>query len=101
VEIGLALQWQIVDELSLLVQYSHLFLIDRDVQTSLHRPLTQPSLAAFNHPSPTGHYTGSADTIRVGVALHFDSAAPPAADPEPLEPDVPEQGPVAGDSIAH
>ena len=73
IEVGLALRVRVARELSLMAQYSHLFLLDRNVQTSLHRPVTQPSLAAFNHPSPTGRYTARADTIRVGLTVHFDS----------------------------
>ncbi len=71
VEVGANARWRIVPELSLLLSYSHIFLIDRDVTTSLHRPVTQPSLAAFNHPSPTGRYHGSANTVRLGLALHL------------------------------
>ena len=29
------------------------------------------SLATFNLPSPTGTYTASVDTVRLGVGLHF------------------------------
>ena len=71
VEVGLAARWRIVDEVSVMLQYGHTFLLDNHVETSLHRPLTQPSLAAFNHPSPTGVYSGSADQVRLGVALHL------------------------------
>ena len=87
-EIGLAVQWRIVPEFSVLAQYSHLFLFERTITNSLHMPVTQPSLAAFNHPSPTGRYSGSADTIRLGLVLHFDadeSAA--AAEDEGAEPE--------------
>lgn len=79
VEIGLAVRWRVVEELSLTVQYGHLFLLDHNVEMSLHGPVTQPSLAAFNHPAPTGLYTGAANSIRLGVALHFDDG------PEPVE----------------
>ena len=70
-ELGAAARWRIVRELSVMLQYSHLFLVDLNVQTSLHRPLTQPSLADFNHPSPTGVYAARADTVRLGLALHL------------------------------
>ena len=70
-EVGLAAHWQALDDLGVLVQYSHIHLADRVVDESLHRPLTQPSLAAFNHPSPTGTYGGSAHTIRLGLALRL------------------------------
>lgn len=91
VEVGLAARWRIVEELSVMVQYSHLFLVDRNVTESLHRPLTQPSLAAFNHPSPTGRYTGAADTIRLGLTVHFDTGHAPEPDEE--EPPAPVSAP--------
>lgn len=71
VEVGATARWRIVDELSVLLQYSHIALVDREIDSSLHRPVTQPSLAAYNHPSPTGRYSGSANTFRVGLALHL------------------------------
>jgi long-subunit fatty acid transport protein len=70
-ELGLAVRWRIVREVSVTAQYSHLFLPDRNVTQSLHRPLTQPSLAAFNHPSPTGVYSASVETARIGVIVHL------------------------------
>lgn len=88
VEVGLALRWRVIDELSLMAQYSHLFLLDRVVTESLHRPITEPGFDAFNHPSPTGTYTGAADTIRIGVALHFDDG-PPAVEELDEEPPPP------------
>lgn len=70
-ELGLAAEWRIVREVSVLAQYSHIFLPERSVEQNLHRPLVEPSLAAFNHPSPTGTYAANADTVRIGVALHL------------------------------
>jgi long-subunit fatty acid transport protein len=70
-EIGLAARWHIVEELSVFLQYSHIFLPDRTITESLHRPVTQPSLVHFNHPSPTGTYSASADSIRLGLGLHL------------------------------
>jgi long-subunit fatty acid transport protein len=70
-EIGLAAQWRIVREVSVMAQYSHIFLPDRNIEQNLHRPIAEPSLAAFNHPSPTGTYAANADTVRIGVALHL------------------------------
>ncbi|MGE0786674.1 MAG: OmpP1/FadL family transporter [Sandaracinaceae bacterium] len=71
IELGLTARWQLIDEVSLLLSYGHTFLIDRDISTSLHRPVTQPSLAAFNHPSANGTYSGSADIVRLAVGVHF------------------------------
>jgi hypothetical protein len=71
IELGLAARVQIVEQLSVTLQYTHVFLPDRTITESLHRPVAQPSLTAFNHPSPTGTYTGSAETLRLGVAAHF------------------------------
>lgn len=71
VEVGLAARWRIVEEFSVMAQYSHTFLLDTDVPTSLFRPVAVPSLTAFNRPSPTGLYTGTADSVRLGVALHL------------------------------
>ncbi len=70
-EIGLATRWQIVDAFSVYLQYSHVFLGDRTIEESLHRPVTQPSLVHFNHPSPTGTYSASADILRLGLGLHL------------------------------
>jgi hypothetical protein len=70
-EIGLAARWHIIDEFSVFLQYSHIFLPDRNITESLHRPVTQPSLVHFNHPSPTGTYSASADSLRVGLGLHL------------------------------
>lgn len=72
VTVGGVAQWRIVDEVSVLVQYGTIVLLDRYVATSLHRPTTQASLAAFNHPSPTGRYSASAHTVRIGAALHVE-----------------------------
>ena len=52
-------------------QFPCLILFDTVVNDSLFRPVAQPSLATFNRPSPTGTYTASVDTIRLGVGLHF------------------------------
>jgi long-subunit fatty acid transport protein len=70
-EIGLAARWHIVPELSVYLQYSHVFLGTRNITDSLHRPAAQASVTAFNHPSPTGTYSGSADTVRLGLGLHL------------------------------
>ncbi len=70
-ELGLAARWRIVDAFSVYLQYSHVFLPDRNITQSYHRPVSQPSLVAFNHPSPTGTYSGSADIVRLGLNLHL------------------------------
>jgi len=70
-EIGLAARWHIVEQFSVMVQYSHVFLAERTITDSLHRPVIEPELTAFNHPSPTGTYSGSANQIRLGLGLHL------------------------------
>lgn len=72
IEVGGAARWQVVPEFSVLLQYSHIALVDREISTSLHRPVSQPSLAAYNHPSANGRYSGAANTVRLGVAIHVD-----------------------------
>jgi hypothetical protein len=57
--------------ISMSFEYQHYFLVARDIETSLHRPLSQPSLAAFNHPSPTGRYSGTADRLQLGFNVHL------------------------------
>lgn len=71
IEFGGAARWQIVPELSVLVQYSHIALVDREITNSLHFPVAQPSLAAYNHPSANGRYTGHANTVRLALGLHL------------------------------
>ena len=78
VEVGLAIRWRVADAVSILAQYSHIFLIDQVIDESLHRPLTQPSLTAFNHPTPTGTYSGAADTVRLGMVIHLGDTPEPA-----------------------
>ncbi len=70
-EVGFAARYRIVESFSVLLQYSHIFLADRTITTSLHKPLSRPEFVAFNHPSPTGRYTGAANTLRLGLALHL------------------------------
>ncbi|MBW2463490.1 MAG: hypothetical protein JRH11_17700 [Deltaproteobacteria bacterium] len=70
-EVGFAARYRIAESFSVLLQYSHIFLADRTITTSLHRPLSRPAFVAFNHPSPTGHYSGAANTLRLGLALHL------------------------------
>ncbi|MFK7984710.1 MAG: OmpP1/FadL family transporter [Sandaracinaceae bacterium] len=70
-ELGLAARWRIAPEFSVMAQYSHTFLFDTNVDESLFRPVAQPSLTAFNRPTPTGVYSGAANSVRLGVALHL------------------------------
>lgn len=69
IEVGAALRWQMTDKLSLISHYSHFFLPDVVVDESLHRPVAVEGLDAFNHPSPTGRYSGAADQLMVAVSL--------------------------------
>jgi long-subunit fatty acid transport protein len=68
---GLAVHWRMTTGFSMSFEYQHYFLVPRDIETSLHRPLSQPSLAAFNHPSPTGRYSGMADRLQLGLNVHL------------------------------
>ena len=66
IEIGLAARIRIVERFGLIVQVAHLILPSRTIDESLHRPVTEPSLANYNHPSPTGEYSGRATSVRLG-----------------------------------
>ncbi len=68
-DLGFAVRWQLAEHFSVLVQYCHTFLGERDIDESLHRPVAEHSLAAFNHPSPLGTYTGDANAVRLGLTL--------------------------------
>ncbi len=71
VEVSVGVQWEMTDGVLLTAQYSHWFMPDRDIQRSLHRPLTQPSLQAYNHPSPTGTYRASANGAQLGLIVRL------------------------------
>jgi hypothetical protein len=68
-EIGLAGSWALSRRVLLTGQVSHYFLWSRRVDESLHRPLAEPSLDEFNHPSPTGTYTGVADYVAFWMSV--------------------------------
>ncbi len=69
ISVGVAARWRIVESFSVTLQLNHTFLVDHVVTESLHRPVAEPSLAAFNHPSPTGRYSGTVDAVRLALAL--------------------------------
>lgn len=74
VEAGLLAQWRISERIGLLLQYSHIFLVAREVRQSLLRPFTDEAFADFNRPRPQGRWSGSADTLRLGLQVFFDRA---------------------------
>ncbi|HTM21467.1 MAG TPA: outer membrane protein transport protein, partial [Kofleriaceae bacterium] len=63
VELGAALRFWISRRAAVLGQYSHYLLRGRTVDQSLHQPLAERELDAFNHPSPTGDYSAAADYV--------------------------------------
>lgn len=83
IDVGLVARWRVSARVGLLAQYSHLFLPSRTIRQSLHRPLTDPAFANFNHPSPNGTYSGSSDAIRLSLLIYFDRDDD-ALNPEPL-----------------
>lgn len=75
IEFGFAARMRIVERFGLLVQVAHLVLPSRTIDDSLHRPLTEPSLANYNHPSPTGEYSGRATSVRLGFFVPIGNDA--------------------------
>jgi long-subunit fatty acid transport protein len=69
---AVAASWQITSAWSILAEYQHFFLVPLEVRESFHRPIAQASLAAFNHPSPTGHYDGAANRFQIGATVALD-----------------------------
>lgn len=68
IELGGAAIWSITPRVDVIGQYSRFILARRSVDDSLNRPLAEPSLAAFNKPSPTGSYRGVSDYLAFGVS---------------------------------
>ncbi|HUH03166.1 MAG TPA: outer membrane protein transport protein [Kofleriaceae bacterium] len=62
-ELGIAARYLLSPRVAVVGMYSHYFMPSRLVDESLHRPLTEPSLDAFNHPAPTGTYAATADYL--------------------------------------
>ncbi|MEM7604980.1 MAG: outer membrane protein transport protein [Myxococcota bacterium] len=72
IELGLLARWRVHERLALLVQYSYLHLQSRTTRSSLLRPTTDAAFADFNRPTPTGRWSGHANSIRVGLQVRFD-----------------------------
>ena len=68
-ELGAALGWQFSERVSGTAAYSHYFIPPREVNDSLHQPLAEPSLDAFNHPSPTGTYDATSDYLTLSMSV--------------------------------
>lgn len=68
-ELGLAARFALSARTSLVGMYSHYFMPDRVVDDSLHQPLAEPTLDAFNHPSPTGTYGATADYVAFALSV--------------------------------
>jgi len=68
-ELGTALQWSFSERISGTAAYSHYFIPPREVDDSLHQPLAEPSLDAFNHPSPTGTYDATSDYLTLSMSV--------------------------------
>lgn len=62
-ELGVAARYLLSRRVAVVGMYSHYFMPSRLVDESLHQPLTEPSLEAFNHPAPTGTYAATADYL--------------------------------------
>lgn len=93
IDVGLVARWRVSERIGLLAQYSHLFLQTRTIRESLHRPVTQPSLANFNHPEPDGTYSGSSNAIRLSLMVYFDRAPSPEPIPEPMPEETTDDAP--------
>ena len=66
--------WQATGWLALTLEYGHYFLIGRTINVSNFGPNASPSTPVeegFDKPSPTGEYTGMADSLAVGILLSF------------------------------
>lgn len=66
-ELGGLARWHLSEQWAISLQYSYFPILSRTIHSSLHRPLTQPSLATYNHPSPTGRASAAAHAIQIGV----------------------------------
>lgn len=75
IEVGFAARIRVTEHFGFIVQVAQLILPSRTIDTSLHRPVTEPSLANYNHPSPTGEYSGRATSVRVGFFVPIGNAA--------------------------
>jgi long-subunit fatty acid transport protein len=70
-ELGGGVRWQISRRIELTGLYSHFFVFDKEVRSSLHRPNTLTSLDPYNHPTPTGRYSAGADKLTVSLGMRY------------------------------
>ena len=71
VELGAAAAYSLSDRVDVIGQYSRYILARQRVTSSLNGPVAEPSLAAFNKPSPTGEYSGASDYLAFGVSTYW------------------------------
>ena len=68
VSVGVGAEWRIGASLSLAADYTHFFVLSRDVQTSIYQE--GPNVAeGFDLPPGNGRYSATAD--RIGLALRW------------------------------
>jgi MYXO-CTERM domain-containing protein len=68
-ELGVAGRLLLSPRVALVAMYSHYFMPAREVDDSLHQPLTEPTLDAFNHPAPTGTYRATSDYLALALSV--------------------------------
>ncbi|MBT8491866.1 MAG: outer membrane protein transport protein [Deltaproteobacteria bacterium] len=70
-ELGAGLRWRLSQRTELTAVYTHFHVFDSQIDASLHRPTTEPSLAPYNHPSPIGRYSAAADKLSLSLGVSF------------------------------
>lgn len=68
-ELGVAARFLVSPRVAVVGMYSHYFMPSRRVDDSVYRPLTEPSLDAFNRPAPTGTYAATADYLALVLSV--------------------------------
>mgnify|MGYP001549389628 CR=1 FL=1 len=63
------MQWRMSETMTMTFQYSKFILFTMEVNESLHRPLSEPSLEVYNHPAPLGEFNAKADAVSVGLSM--------------------------------
>jgi long-subunit fatty acid transport protein len=70
-ELGAIASFSLTSRYLLTGQYSKYLIPSRHIDDSLHRPLAQSSLDAYNHPSPTGRYQATSDYLLLQLSAFF------------------------------
>ncbi len=74
ISLQLGLGWRATSWLSLTLEYGHYFLISRTIDKSYFAPRANPTTPVeegFDKSSPTGTYSGMADTLALGIQINL------------------------------